>query len=236
MRLYRRTAAANWSWRCYFLTKSRYVRRYPTKKAPVKFFDIDAEKGVPHRRTRFPQKKNKRRSNVFFLFQNGAYPIPKSSPGKILEKSGKIKFHTKNRQSVPSSSTVFVGVKIVYNYIYCFLSFWLTRFVFLVVLAFSILCDIWIGLFDFPCGVNFLISLLLSRFGPLWRPRFCRGICQAGYIVPETWEPQSWSIKTAVSIICKKCLWKAILSDNLIHFFILLTSWLRRSNSESFRN
>ena len=51
--------------RRFFLTKSRYFHRYPTKKAPVKFFDTDAEKGVPHRKTRLPKKKNKRRSNVF---------------------------------------------------------------------------------------------------------------------------------------------------------------------------
>ena len=33
--------------------------------AQVKFFDTDAEKGVPNRNTRFLQKKNKRRCNVF---------------------------------------------------------------------------------------------------------------------------------------------------------------------------
>ena len=45
--------------------KSRYFRRYPTKKRPVKFFDTDAEKGVPYPKTRFPQNKHKRSCNVF---------------------------------------------------------------------------------------------------------------------------------------------------------------------------
>ena len=47
-----------------------------------------------------------------FLLQNGGYCTPKSSPRKVRAKNGKIKFHTKNRHSVPSSSTVFVEVKI----------------------------------------------------------------------------------------------------------------------------
>ena len=32
---------------------------------PVYFFETDAEKGVPNRKTRFPQKKNKKYWNVF---------------------------------------------------------------------------------------------------------------------------------------------------------------------------
>ena len=50
--------------RC-FLTKTRYLLRYPTKKAPVKFFETDAEKGVSNRKTRFPEKKNR---NVAMFF------------------------------------------------------------------------------------------------------------------------------------------------------------------------
>ena len=57
--------------------------------------------------------KEKQKTLQCFLFQNGGYRTPKSSPRKICEKIGKIKFHTKNRHSVPSSSTAFVGVKIV---------------------------------------------------------------------------------------------------------------------------
>ena len=68
------------------------------------------------------------------------------------------------------------------------------------------------------------ISILLSSFGVLWRPRSCRGSCQVGYIVPASWEPPIWNIRTAVCIICKLCLWKATLSDNLLTFFILWTS------------
>ena len=55
----------------------------------------------------FP-KKNKGRCN-FILFQNGGYRRTKSLPCKVREKSGKIRLDTKNRQSVPSSSAVFVG-------------------------------------------------------------------------------------------------------------------------------
>ena len=65
--------------RRYFLAKGRYFRLYPTKKAPVNFFDTDAEKGVPNRKPRFPQKKNE---NV----ANGGCRTPKSSPRKVSYK------------------------------------------------------------------------------------------------------------------------------------------------------
>ena len=48
-----------------------------------------------------------------FLFQNEGYRILNTSPRKVSEKSGKIRFLTKNRHSVSSSSTLFVKVNIV---------------------------------------------------------------------------------------------------------------------------
>ena len=57
--------------------------------------------------------KEKQKAMHCSLFEDGGYRKPKSSLGKVREKSGKIKFHTKNRQSVPTSSTLIVGVKIV---------------------------------------------------------------------------------------------------------------------------
>ena len=105
------------------------------------------------------------------------------------------------------------------NYICFFCSFDENVLSFQIYWVFSILCDIWIGLFDVQCGVIFLKSLLLSIFGVLWRPRSRRGSCQIGYIVPESLEPPIWCIRIAVSIICKLRLSKAILSVNLIHVF-----------------
>ena len=109
--------------------------------------------------------------------------------------------------------------------LFAFVFSWLARCVFLVVL----------GLFYFLRHLNravshsmwrhFLdISIVLSSFGVLWRPRSCRGICQLGYIFPASWEPPIWKIWTAFSIIYKLCLWKATLSDNLIYVF--LSFWL----------
>ena len=51
-----------------------------------------------------PKKKQKTLQSS--LFQIGGYRTPKSLPRKVSEKSGKIKFHTKKRHSVPSSSTL----------------------------------------------------------------------------------------------------------------------------------
>ena len=65
--------------------KRRYFRRYPTKKAPVKFFDTDVEKGVVYRKTRFPSKEEQKTLQCS-LFQNGSCRTPKSSPEKGRKK------------------------------------------------------------------------------------------------------------------------------------------------------
>ena len=69
----------------------------------------------------FPKRKTK--DVECFLFRNGGYRTPKSSPGKVSEKSRKIKFHTKKRYSVPSSSTLFKEENIVRQLDSRFLSF-----------------------------------------------------------------------------------------------------------------
>ena len=74
--------------------------------------------------------------------------------------------------------------------------------------------------FDFHLGLIFVICrFCLVVLRVLWRPRSRRGSCQVGYIVPTSWQLPIWSIRTAVTIICKVGLWKATLSDNLIHVF-----------------
>ena len=134
----------------------------------------------------FPKRKLK--TLQCFLFRNGSYRTPKSSPRKIREKSGKIKFHTKNRPSVLSSATLFVGVKIVRQHIYFFVlltkMFCLFRFI-----GSFLFCAISESAVRPSMGCHFLdISILLNNFGVLWRPRSHRGSCQVGYIVPTSWE------------------------------------------------
>ena len=63
----------------------------------MNFFDTDAEKGVPNRKTRFPQKKNKMEAMVH---QN--LRLEKSV--KKVEKSNFIQ----KRHAVPSSATLFM--------------------------------------------------------------------------------------------------------------------------------
>ena len=98
--------------RRYFLTKNRYFCRYPTIKALAKFFDTVTEKGVPNRKTRFPQKKNKRRCNVF-CFKLEAIVHRNVHREESLKKLEKPSFIQKKRYSVPSSSTLFMEGKIV---------------------------------------------------------------------------------------------------------------------------
>ena len=69
IRRYRRTSSANWSWPPLFFNEKPLFPPIFHNKNAGKFFDTDAEKSVPHRKIRFPQKKNKRRCNVFFCFK-----------------------------------------------------------------------------------------------------------------------------------------------------------------------
>ena len=116
--------------------------------------------------------------------------------------------------------TLFAERNIVRQLFKTLVFLWLTRSVFLDVL--SLFCfvqylnrAVWLSIL-----CHFLdMSILLSSFVVLWRPRFRRGSCQGGYIVPTSWEHPIWNIRTAASIIYKLCLWKATLSDNLIHVF-----------------
>ena len=72
----------------------------------------------------------------------------------------------------------------------------------------------------FSIWCHFLeISTLFSSFVVLWRSRSRRRYRQLGYIVPASWELPIWIMRTAVSIICKLCLWKATLSDKLTNVF-----------------
>ena len=173
------------------------------------------QKSVPNRKTRFPQKKEKQKKLQCFLFQNVGYRTPKSSPRKVREKSGKIKFHTKNRHSVPSSSTAFVEVKII-----LFTFFWPALFVILDVLSLFHIVPylklvVWISYWCHFCEIS--IKFVSSRV--LWRPPSRRGSCQVGYQESTTWELQAWDMKTPVSIMGKHCFWKGALTDNFIYFF-----------------
>ena len=73
-----------------------------------KIFLADTEKGIPNRKTKFPQKKNKRHCNVFFCFKMEAivhrYLRLKNSVKKV-DKSSFIR----KRHSVPLTANVVCG-------------------------------------------------------------------------------------------------------------------------------
>ena len=124
------------------------------------------KKAYPAQNQISPEEKQK--TLQCFLFQNGSYRTPKTSPRKVSEQIGKISFHTKNRHSVPSSSTLFVRVNIVgqlYSFFFVLTStFRLSRGF----ESFSILFHIGIWLFDF----SFVVIFVLSRFcfSVFWGP------------------------------------------------------------------
>ena len=104
------------------LTKSPHFRRYTPKKAPVKIFDTDAERGVPNRKTTFPRKK-KQKTLQCFLFQNVGYHTPKLSPRKVGKKVEKSSFIQKRDIRFHELQTLFVEGKIVRQLDLRFLSF-----------------------------------------------------------------------------------------------------------------
>ena len=145
------------------------------------------KKAYPIRKPDFPRRKQK--TLQCFLFQNGGYRTPKTSPGKLSEKSGKIQFPTKNRHSVPSSWTLFVRVNIVRQLYLLFFFFWLTLLVFLDVLSlldivpylnlvvwissWCHLCDIWIKFVSFwgPMEATFSSWILSSKLSGTYNLR-----------------------------------------------------------------
>ena len=94
MRRYRRISAANWGWPLLIFKRKPLFSPISHKKAPVKFFDTDAEKVVPNRKTRFspPPPKKKTKTLQCFLFPNGGYRTPKSSLRKVRKKVEKSSF------------------------------------------------------------------------------------------------------------------------------------------------
>ena len=113
------------------------------------------------------------------------------------------------------------------NYIYSFFSFWPTLFVFLVVLNFfHIVPDrsltVW---FLICCQFCFDSILFVSCWGPM-EAMFSSWILSSGLNFARELRASIWNIRTAVSIICKLGLLKAM-SENLIYFFksFRLASW-----------
>ena len=173
MRHYRRISAANWSWPPLFFNGKPLFLPISHKKSTGKIFWYWCRKRRTQSENQSSPKEKQKRCNVFLL-QNGGYRTPKSSLRKIREKSRIIKFHTKNRHSVPWSWTVFVEVKIVRKLYLLFFVLLTKTFCLFKFIGSSLFCVI------LQCGVIFLISLLLSTFGVLWRPRSRRGSCQVG--------------------------------------------------------
>ena len=134
MRSYRRTSAENWSWPPLFVNEKPFLCADIPQKSAGKIFWYWCRKMCTLSENQISPKE-KQKTLQCFLFQIWGYRTPKPSPRNVNEKIGKIKFHTKNRHSVPSSSTLFVKMKIVRQLNLLFFFFWLTLLVFLDVLS-----------------------------------------------------------------------------------------------------
>ena len=124
MRRYRRNSVENWGWQPLFFNEEPLFRLMSHKKSAGKIFCYWWRKKRTQSENQISPKE-KQKTLQSFLFQNGSHRTPKSSPGKVSEKSGKTKFHTKKRHSVPSSSTLFMEGNIVRELVSRFLFFWL---------------------------------------------------------------------------------------------------------------
>ena len=166
MRRYRRSSVENWGWPPLFFNETPlFPPNIPQKSAGIIFWYWCTKRRTQPENQISPQEK---KTLQRFLFQNGGYRTLKSSPRKFRENFRKIKFLTKNRHSVSSASSVFVGVKII-RQLYSIFSFWLTRFVFL-----DVLCLFYIVLYRnltvwfFLCCHFCVISILfISYWGPM---------------------------------------------------------------------
>ena len=127
MRRYSRFSAANWSWPPLFFNEKPLFPPISHRKNAYKIFWYWCRKRRTPSDNQISQKE-KQKTLRCFLFQNGDYRTPKSCRTKIVDQSGKIKFHTENGHSVPSSSTVFVGVKIVRQLCLHFFLLWTHTF------------------------------------------------------------------------------------------------------------
>ena len=168
MRRYRRNSVENWGWPPLFFNEKPLFAPISHKKTPVKFFDTDAEKGVPYQKTRLSQKKNIRRCNVFYFKMEA--PVHRNL---LLEKSVKkvekssfiqeidIRFH--------HLQLYLWEWKFFDNYIYFFSSFDYYFWSFQMYWVFSMLFHTWIWLFEFPIVVIFVLSqFCLPDIGVLW--------------------------------------------------------------------
>ena len=125
------------------------------------------KKAYPIRKPDCP-KRNIRRCNVF-CFKMDALVHRNLLLQKSVKKVKKIKFHTRNRHSAPSSSTVFVGVKIFWQLYLFFFFFWLTLLVFSDVLSlFHVVPYLNLVVWVSHCCHFCVISILFVRYwGPM---------------------------------------------------------------------
>ena len=126
----------NWGWPPLFFSEKPLFPPISHRKNAGKFFWYWCRKKRTPSENQISPKEKQRCCNVFcfkmeaIVHQN----LPPERSEKKVEKSSFIQ-ETRDRYSVPSSSTVFVGLKIVRQLYLLFFLFWLTLLVFLYVLS-----------------------------------------------------------------------------------------------------
>ena len=177
MRPYRKHSVKKWGWTSLLINEKPLFLPISFKKVPVKSFNTDAEKGIPHRKTRFPRKRNKRGCNVCW-FKMEAIIHRNFGLEKSLEKVEKSSFIQK--KGIPFHHVQLYLWKLsFFDSYFHFLSSLANVFRFLNVLSFFYICRFWMWLFIFAIDVFFMISWLsLSVFGVPWKPLSRRGSCQ----------------------------------------------------------
>ena len=152
--------------------------------------------------------KEKQKTLEWFLFQNGGYLIPKTSIRKICGNIGKIQFEKKQTfgyiisncicgsGNCSGNSSPFFSLQHA-NFLNIHWAFLYGALLESVYLNLPLMPFLWY--------VDSVEQFLGSYGGHLL------------VVDPVTWAISAWKIMTPVSIVCKHCLWKATLSDNLIH-------------------
>ena len=113
------------------------------------------KKAYPIGKPDFPERKTK--TLQFFLFRNEGHRTLKSSLGKVREKSGIIKFHTKRNIQFRHLELYLWKWRLFDNYFCFFCSFDENFLSFQIYWVFSILCDpsMWCHFLDISCVRQF---------------------------------------------------------------------------------
>ena len=182
---------------CYFPRKSRYSRQYPARNNST-FLTLLLEKANPIGMADFRRRKTKDSGMFFFWFKAETIMYPHLRITKISENKDKFLF-SRNQTNICLHRIQLNSWEWIFFSRTSSPFFPSNSLFFFRCIEFFIWSDIGIG--SLWCHFHFTMTPFLDyRFyvtvsGVPCRPRFCRGCCQVGYLVPYELRTSSLKLK-----------------------------------------